>query len=208
MKNRIILLFIFIPTLLLVACQQEETSNQEESKKQQESSDTTDDSTEKETTNQSQNESESEKSSTTESSNTKEKAEESSSTQNEPTLLSEEEITVQSLKEKLSLEMTAKEVKQLLGEPSQKVQGAKDGTPMLRYDLKTTEGYSFEDPNGMDSIDMEGFQNKQVEMIVFVDIPDDTVSRYSIQYWDEEGHAKVYMKSPDYEKTDDMGLSS
>ncbi|KGP73240.1 hypothetical protein [Pontibacillus yanchengensis] len=201
MKNRILLLFILIPALSLVACQQEQASNQEVSNNQQESSksDTTNDSTENNATNQSQIESESENSSQDETSDQKEASEDTPS---------KEDITVSTLKENLSLGMTVKEVKQLLGEPSQKVQGAKDGTPMFRYDLKTTEGYSFQDPNGMDSIDMEGFQNQQVEMIVFVDIPDDTVSRYTIQYWDREGHAKVYMKSPDYEKTDDMGLSS
>lgn len=188
---------------ILASCQKDQAENQPEQESQNETVQEEDkdtaqnDSNENQDKNQSQNENEEQESEEMQEEETNSETNQTDS--NQPT-----ELSALNLKESLSLGMSAKKVKDLLGEPDQKVTGAKDGKPMWRYDLKTVEGYSYNAPSNRDDLDYESFINKDVQLIVFVGVENDQVYSYSIYYYDQEGVPKNYRKNKDYEKTDTM----
>jgi len=190
---------------ILASCQEDpkqglaENESQEDDPVQEEDKNATqNDSIENQDKNQSQNENDEENETK------EEETEDKESTTNTEQADEPKEITAPILKKKLSLGISAEKVKSLLGEPNQKVKGAKDGKPLWRYDMKTAEGYSYEAPDNRDDLDYQSFINKDVQLIVFVGIENDKVYSYSIYYYDEEDVPKNYRKNEEYEKTDTM----
>lgn len=195
--------------LLLVACHSDEANSQmnQKDEKQEEENTHKEDSTKKQEDNQSEIEKKSEENDQKEDATTNEETKEEQETQATETKeeqVEEEKYTASSLQTKLSLGMTSKEVKSVLGEPNQKVIDSISGNPMYRYDLQTVNSYSYEDPFEGDSIDIEGLQSKDVQLIVFVGMKKDKVTSFNMYFYDDQGNPKNYRKNKEFEKTDDI----
>lgn len=196
--------------IVLAGCQSEQAVGQDDEQDQkkepvqQDDNDThKDDSTKKQDENQSQNENDSENKDQTKTVTVEEQNKEEAKTENNDENKSKE-LSAATIKEQISLGMPIKKVISFLGEPNQKVVDSFSGDPMYRFDRKTVDSYSYEDPFEGDSIDMDGLQNKDVQLIVMVGYKNNKVTSYQIYYYDEQGNLKNYRKNKEFEKTDDI----
>ncbi|WLD92997.1 hypothetical protein [Alkalihalobacillus sp. AL-G] len=77
-----------------------------------------------------------------------------------------QKITLEYIKEQLTINQSPQEVKTLLGNEYHQVIGMMNNTQMWRYDIGTKDGYSFE--TEFDIVDEKGLNQKEVKIILFI----------------------------------------
>lgn len=92
--------------------------------------------------------------------------------------------------------MSKQEVADILGEPSNKGIGAKNGSPKWLYNIGASDNYSFEQPSRNEKmfgvIDLEGLENEEVDMILFITWDNSTVSSINNTYRNKKGELTSY----------------
>ncbi|WP_157077385.1 hypothetical protein [Robertmurraya korlensis] len=114
------------------------------------------------------------------------------------TQVEKEEVTLNFLKENLSIGMTTEQVYSLLGTPS-----VGDQTELWRYDIGTATDYSFIS-QGEDHIDSEGLINGKLKLQLFIRWDSNKTHTISVAYHDPADHyIDVFHRFQDgTEKTD------
>lgn len=94
------------------------------------------------------------------------------------------------------------QVKKVYGDSYAAVISALNDKDMWRYDFPVESGYTFD--SSVDEVDLEGIQNGQMKMQLFVEwTDDDKVESYSLYYKRENGEVYHYQLHSDGGETDE-----
>lgn len=135
---------------------------------------------------------------------------EKNDTTNEPVAI--QEIDSNFIKENIKIGMTEQELLSLLGAPFNKGISAKDAEPVWLYNIGSSKGYYFEeqellkDQGVLDTVDIEGIKNKEIEMVVFVTWDNKKVSRVSHTYIREDGKVVTHYLFKDGHTKEDIHM--
>lgn len=107
-----------------------------------------------------------------------------------------EKIDIGFVKENITIGLSKKEVKELIGEPDKKGFNAMDAQPVWLYNIGVPENYSFEpqfgDEEVIDDIDIEGIKSGTLDIILIVTWQEDSVIGFNSTYVNENGETVTY----------------
>ncbi len=101
--------------------------------------------------------------------------------QKEANVLSKGEEAKHLVLDKLRPEMTEEEIRGLFGGDFALVENAMHGNETWRYDIGKSRNYQFND-QGIDRVDLEGLEKKDVEALLFIDWTEDGVVEAAVLY--------------------------
>ncbi len=104
----------------------------------------------------------------------------------------ESTVTLEQLQSNLHIGMTRDQLRSFLDTPNEIGFSAMDGKEVWRYDFVHTEGYVFEETPEfkemaiVDTVDMDGLKNNHLDMQLFINWSEDTVSHIVVYYNNDE----------------------